>query len=236
MNKKPSISFFCPAYNDEENLPSLVEKTMQVLQQLCSKFEIIIIDDASPDNTSNIADNLAKKYAPNIKVIHHIKNKGYGGALLSGFHQAKKYPYVFYTDGDNQYDVSDLKRMLPFIHTYDAVIGTRIQRNLNWKRKLQSNVYNMIIRFLFGLNCDDINCAIRLFRRKTIDKLNLFSTSAFLPAEILIELKKHGGRIKEVEVKHYLRLHGEASGGKLSVILPTFLDMIRYYCLKKTDK
>lgn len=229
MNKKPSISFFCPAYNDEGNLPILIPKVVLLLKKICSSFEIVIIDDASPDKTGQVADALAKKYAPNIKVIHHSINKGYGGALRSGFHHAKKYPYVFYTDGDNQYNVTALKDMLKYIPQYDAVVGNRKMRELTWQRKLQSICYNGLIRLLFNLKNKDVNCAIRIFKREYISKLNLSSTSAFLPAETLIELNKHKAKIKSFEVIHYARVHGRASGGRLSEILPTFVDMIKYY-------
>lgn len=229
MNKKPSISFFCPAYNDEENLSILIPKTVELLKKICSSFEVVIIEDASPDKTSQVADKLAKKYASSIKVIHHSRNKGYGGALRSGFQHAKKYPYVFYTDGDNQYDVTVLKDMLKYIPQYDAVVGYRQMRELTWQRKLQSSCYNGLIRLLFNLKNKDVNCAIRLLKREYIDRLNLSSTSAFFPAETLIELKKHKAKIKSIEVIHYPRAHGKASGGKLSVIIPTFLDMLKYY-------
>lgn len=231
MHKNLSVSFFCPAYNDEENLPILIPKTVSLLLKTCTSFEIVIIDDASPDKTGRVADKLSKQY-PNITVIHHKKNKGYGGALQSGFLHAKKYPYIFYTDGDNQYNVEVLKKMLLYINSYDAVIGYRKMRNLSWQRKIQTICYNKLIRLLFNLKNKDVNCAIRLFRRSTINKINFSSTSAFLPAEMLIELQRNGGRIKEIEVKHYPRAYGEASGGKLSVILPTFFDMIKYYFQK----
>lgn len=233
MNKKPSISFFCPAYNDEGNLPILIPKIVLLLKKICSSFEIVIVNDASPDKTGKVADMLAGKYASNVSVIHHSKNKGYGGALRSGFQYAKKYPYVFYTDGDNQYSVAVLEDMLRYIPQYDVVVGCRKMRELTWQRKLQSICYNGLIRLLFNLKNKDVNCAIKLFKREYINKLNLSSASAFLPAEILIELKKHKVKIKSVEVIHYPRTHGKASGGKLSVIFPTFLDMIKYYFKEK---
>lgn len=233
MNKKPSISFFCPAYNDEGNLPILIPKTFKLLKEVCSSFEIVIIDDASPDKTSKVADKLAKQYAPNVKVIHHSTNKGYGGALLSGFENAIKYPYIFYTDGDNQYNVTVLKDMLKFINKYDAVVGYRTLRELTWQRKMQSSIYNGFIRFLFHIKARDVNCAIRLFKKDALKKIKFSSTSAFLPAEMLIGLYHERGSIKEIPVKHYPRSFGKASGGKLNVILPTFFDMIKYYFLER---
>ncbi len=231
MNK-PSISFFCPAYNDEENLPKLIAKVDRLLEQLCSLYEIVIIDDASPDDTGKVADQLVEKYH-NVTVIHHKKNKGYGGALLSGFRHAKKYPYVFFTDGDSQYDVTMLKKMLPYMDEYDAVIGYRKIRELSWQRKFQSIFYNRLIRLLFAVKSKDINCAIRLVKRSVINKLHLSFSSAFLPAEMLIKLHKQGAKVKEIEVVHYPRMYGKASGGNLNVILPTFFDMLKSYIRKE---
>jgi len=229
MNKKPSISFFCPAYNDEGNLPVLIPKTFKLLRQVCSSFEIVIVDDASPDRTGKVADKLAKQYSPNVKVIHHSENKGYGGALISGFENAKKYPYIFFTDGDNQYDVTVLKEMIKYIDKYDVVVGNREIRTLSLKRKIQSIGYNKLIQFLFKIKNKDVNCAIRLLKREFVKKIKLSSSSAFLPAEMLIELNKHGAKVKIIKVNHYVRGYGEASGGKMSVIIPTFLDMVKYY-------
>jgi len=230
MNKKPQVSFFCPAYNDEKNLPILIPKTVSLFEKICSSYEIIIVVDGSPDSTGKIADNLSKKY-PNVKVIHHKKNKGYGGALKSGFLNATKYPYIFYTDGDSQYDVNALKQMLPFMDSYDAVVGKRINRALKFRRKIQTSFYNWLIRSLFHLDNKDINCAIRLFKRSAVDKIDIsgISASAFFPAQFLLELYRHGAKIKEVNVKHYPRIFGKESGGKINVIVPTFLDMLTYY-------
>ncbi len=138
MHKKTSISFFCPAYNDEYNLPILIPKVIRLIQEICSSFEVVIVNDGSRDNTGKVADGLAKQYAPNIKVVHHVKNKGYGAALQSGFKHAKKYPYVFFTHGDNQYNVLVLKKMLYYVPSYDAVVGYRTIKTLSIQRKLQS--------------------------------------------------------------------------------------------------
>ncbi|MGA2911343.1 MAG: glycosyltransferase family 2 protein [Candidatus Levyibacteriota bacterium] len=230
MNKKPQVSFFCPAYNDEKNLPILIPKTFALLKDLCSAFEIVIVVDGSPDNTGYVADTLAKQY-PNVKVVHHKTNQGYGGALKSGFLNAKKYRYIFYTDGDNQYDVNVLKKMLPYLKNYDAIVGKRTNRALKFRRRIQTSFYNWLIRFLFHLDNQDINCAIRLFKRSAINRIDIanISASAFFPAQLLLALYKNGAKIKEANVKHYPRRFGKESGGKINVIIPTILDMFNYY-------
>lgn len=237
MSKKPKVSFFCPAYNDEKNLPILIPKIFTVLSELCSAFEIVIIEDGSPDNTDKVADQLAKQFK-NIKVVHHKKNKGYGGALMSGFQHAKKYPYIFYTDGDNQYDVNVLKKMLPYLKTYDAVVGKRTNRVLKFRRKVQTSFYNWLIRFLFKLDNHDVNCAIRLFKRSEIKKINMaqISASAFFPAQLLLELHRHGAKIKDIDVRHYPRMFGKESGGRIDVVMSTILDMLSYYSTFRSSK
>lgn len=231
--KKPSISFFCPAYYDEKNLPLLIPKAMRVLRMHASAFEIVIVDDASPDNTGIVADKLAKKYSPYIRVIHHKKNMDYGGALRRGFREAKKYDYVFYTDGDNQFDVFELKKFLPYLSDYDAIIGYRSKRLLTPSRNIQTIIYNILIRLFFGVWVKDVNCSIKIFKRDSINKLQLQSNSSFIDAEVLIGVIRNGGKIKEIEVTHYPRLHGRASGGNPKVVMHTIEEMITFYSKKK---
>lgn len=221
---KPTISFFCPAYNDEENLPILIPKSVKVLKEVSSKFEILIVEDGSPDNTSAVADKLSRKY-PFLKVIHHNRNLGYGAALRKGFLRANKYDYVFFTDGDNQFDVSELKKMVLHLKKYDVVIGFRKNRALSKKRLIQTFFYNWMVRTIFKLKVKDINCSMKIIKRSALDGIKLNSTSPFIEAELLVKLKSRGIKIKEVGVSHYPRLFGEASGGKLSVIIDTLRDM-----------
>lgn len=227
--KKPSISFFCPAYFDEGNLPILIPEVYKLLKNLAAKFEIIIVEDGSPDNTGKIADKLAFRFKPFIKVVHHPKNLGYGAALKSGFTHAKKFDYVFYTDGDNQYNVNELSKMLPYIGNYDAVIGFRAKRALTLSRQIQTKVYNLLVRLLFGLRVKDINCSMKVIKRKMLRGIKLESDSSFIEAELLIKLKQRHFKIKEIEVSHFPRRFGKASGGSIRVILGTLLDIGRFY-------
>lgn len=225
--KKPSISFFCPAYNDEKNLPILIPKVYTLLKAHTSAFEIVIIDDASPDDTGEVAEKLAKKYKPYIRVVHHKKNRDYGGALRSGFIHANRYEYIFYTDGDNQYDVNALVTMLSYVPTYDAVISYRTNRSITLTRRIQSTFYNMLIHMLFALQAKDVGFALRLIKKPYIAHTAFASTSAFVQVEVLLGLQKQHAKIKEIPVKHYARKYGNASGGKPKVILHTFFDVFR---------
>lgn len=231
--KRPTISFFCPAYYDEKNLPSLIPKTVKLLKRIASAYEIVIIEDASPDNTAKVADELAKKFKQNITVVHHKTNRDYGGALRSGFEHAKKYDYVFYTDGDNQFDVFEFEKFLPYIHEYDAVIGYRSKRSLTLMRSIQTVIYNMLVRLLFGIHIKDINCSIKVVKRSALNRLHLSSNSSFIDAEVIIGLRKLGLKVKEIEVTHYPRVYGKASGGNPKVIFHTIRDMMKFYLGRK---
>ena len=228
MNK-PSISFFCPAYFDEKNLPILIPKAYKVLKENTSRFEILIVEDGSPDNTDKIADKLAKKYAPYVKVIHHKKNLGYGAALKTGYTFANKYDFVLYTDGDNQYNIEELTKFLPYLRNKDAVIGFRTKRSLKFSRQIQTRVFNWLIRVLFRIKLKDINCAMKIIRRKALKNIELTSDSGFIDAELLIKLYKEKYSIKEVEVNHFPRMFGKASGGNPKLIFKTIFDMITFY-------
>jgi len=231
---KPTISFFCPAYNDEQNLPILIPKAIAILKKVTRRFEIVIIEDGSPDKTAQVADSFKEKYPHLVRVIHHKNNQGYGAALKKGFKTANKYDYVFFTDGDIQYNVDELKRMVPFLQKYDAVIGYRTKRALSKRRFLQSIAYNWLVKTLFKLHIKDINCSMKLIKKDILSKIKLHSESPFLEAELLIKLISNGVIIKEVKVSHYPRTYGKASGGKLSIIIDTLKDM--FYSYKKVDE
>ena len=177
MEKINEISFFCPAYNDQDNLPVLIPNVHKFLSEISEKFEIIIVEDGSPDKTGEAADNLARQYG-NIRVIHHPKNMGYGAALRDGF-KAAKYEYVMYTDGDNQYDVMEFRPYLHLLGSADVLSGYASKKVISFRRKVQSEVYNWLIAVLFFVWIKDIDCAMKIYRRKVLSSMDIKSTSAF---------------------------------------------------------
>ena len=227
MNYKLSqVSFFCPAYFEEKNLPILIPKVISLLSKITDQFEIIIIEDGSPDKTGEVADNLSNQY-PCIKVIHHHTNLGYGASLRDGFYNAK-YEYIMYTDGDIQYDVNEF---IPYIHLLsnaDIISGYVTKKALTPLRKIQSVVFNLLVKILFFVNIKDINCSMKIYKRKVLDSISIKSTSAFIDAEMLIKAKRLGFSIAQFPVTHYPRNSGEASGAKFSVIISTIKDMIKF--------
>ena len=173
-----SVSFFCPAYHDEKNLPILIPKVHQFLQSIAGIFEIIIVEDGSPDKTGEVADSLAQKF-PNVRVIHHEKNQGYGAALRTGFLSAR-YDYIFYTDGDNQYDVLEFSPYLKFLENYDILNGYAIKKAVTPRRQLQSMVFNTLVNILFLQKFRDVNCSIKMYKRAVVGSMVIQCASAFI--------------------------------------------------------
>jgi len=225
LKKLSSASIFFPAYYDEQNIHFVVKDADELLKNISKKYEIIIINDGSPDNTGKVAENLKTIY-PNLKVIHHNENKGYGATLKTGFLNSQ-FDYVLYSDGDNQYNIREFTRFLPFLENSDVVAGYVIEKALSNKRKLQSIIFNNLIWILFFIKFKDINCSMKVFKSKVLDSIEIKSDSAFIDAEIIIKLKNKGFPISQVNVTHKPRLKGVAGGSKLNVIIPTVIDMIK---------
>ena len=221
-----SVSFFCPAYHDEKNLPVLIPRVHQFLSKVTNKFEILIVHDGSPDRTGEVADRLAERF-PSVRVIHHPENLGYGATLRDGF-LAARYDYVMYTDGDNQYDVNEFLPYLQLLKTADVLSGYVTEKAVSPRRKVQSAVYNWLVRTLFRVRCRDIDCAMKIYKREVIQSISITSTSCFIDAEMIIKARKNGFKIVQFPVTHFPRTEGLASGSKMSVIMATVKDLLRY--------
>lgn len=178
MTSNITLSVFFPAYFDENNISKVVDSAVRVLNQINIKdYEITIIEDGSPDKTGQVADELAKKYEK-VKVIHHQKNMGYGATLYEGFRNAK-FDYVFYTDGDNQFDLEELKKFVALLPFSDIVVGYRKKKQYSLYRKITSITYNFALRWLFGIDYIDIDCAFKLFKRDLFDKIIVKTKECF---------------------------------------------------------
>lgn len=226
MGKLSSVSFFCPAYNDEDNLPVLIPNVHKLLSEIAEKFEIIIIEDRSPDKTGEMADTLAKKFS-NTRVIHHKENRGYGGALKRGF-QASKYDYIMYTDGDNQYDINEFKPYLHLLKNVDVLTAYVDEKAVSMQRKIQSIIYNFLVKILFFTNIKDINCSLKIYKKEVVKNMEIKCNSAFIDGEMLIKARRMGYKIKQFRATHYRRTAGAASGSKAYVVLETIKDMLKF--------
>jgi len=227
MHKKlSSVSFFCPAYNDELNLPILIPRVLKFLHSVTDTFEIIIVHDGGTDKTGQVADELSKTDR-HIRVIHHPKNLGYGTTLRDGF-LAGKYDFIMYTDGDNQYDVAEFAPFLHLLDHSDVLSGYVQAKAVSFRRKLQSSIYNTLIAALFFVRFRDINCAMKIYRRKVIQAIPIKSRSGFIDAEMILRSKKAGFKVVQFPVTHFKRTGGLASGSKMNVVLPTIVEMLKY--------
>ncbi len=231
----PALSYFFPAHNEADNLDPLVAEALEALPQLADRFEIICVDDGSRDGTAEMADRLAAEHPDVVRVVHHATNRGYGGALRSGF-GAARFDLVAFTDGDRQFRVADLGRLLDAMATplsagtsgtlsaSDVVVGYRLKRADPPVRLAYARVYRACLRLFFGLRLRDVDCACKLFRRSALTDIRVASSGAFLSAELLIKLKESGAAISEVGVPHYPRTAGRASGADPRVVATAVRD------------
>lgn len=226
-NKDITLSVFFPAYYDEKNIDKVVSKAVKVLEELQLKdYEITIIEDGSPDKTADAADALAKQYSK-VKVIHHEKNMGYGATLYEGFTTAKM-DYVFYTDGDNQFDLEELKKFVALIPYSDIVVGYRKKKQYSLYRKVTSFVYNLILKWVFDIDYLDIDCAFKIIKRDLFDKIKVNTKDAFIDAEILIQANRLGYSSTEIGVRHLPRVDGISTAARPSIILKTIKEIYQY--------
>lgn len=226
---RPSLTFFFPAYNEEENVEQTVQLALDQVGPMVDSIEVLIIDDGSTDRTPLLADQLAAA-DPRIRV-HHQPNRGYGGALKAGFANASS-ELIAFSDGDLQFDLLELRLLLdrlddPARKHVDAVIGWRIKRRDPFQRIFIAKTYNVIVSLAFGLRVRDIDCAMKVFRRKVFDDIRLESDGPFLSAELLIKLRARGVPMAQVGVHHFPRAAGTNTGASLGKILRTFRDLGR---------
>ncbi len=218
MKKINELSIFFPFWNEGENIQKVVSKAMPVAKKVAEKWEIIMVDDGSSDNTAKVAKELLSKNL-SLRFVSHQPNRGYGAALKEGFDSAK-YEYIVFTDGDGQFDFSEVTKFLDKIKDADIVIGHRKRRVDNPFRHILMNLLKLWDLVLFGFYFKDIDCGFKLFKKSALDKIEpLKSEGAMITTEILAKAKKAKLTILQVEVNHYPRKYGDQSGGNLRVIL-----------------
>lgn len=213
------LSLFFPCHNEAENLEALVADALAALPALASRYEVILVDDGSRDDTVGVAERLVQQHGGAVRLVRHEVNRGYGGALRSGF-AAARYDYLAYTDGDRQFRIADLARLVESAEATGSpvVIGYRLQRADPPLRLIYATLYRVANRIWFGLRVRDVDCAAKLFRRDVLRNINVHSDGAFFSAELLIRLRLSGVTAREVGVPHYPRTAGSPTGARLSVI------------------
>jgi glycosyltransferase involved in cell wall biosynthesis len=207
--KPHSISVFFPAYNDANSIGKLVTDAFAVLPTLADDYEVIVVNDGSIDNTAKVLDDL-KNIHQYLRVVEHETNRGYGGAIRSGFQAATK-DLIFYTDGDGQYDVRELEKLFGMLNEkVEVVNGYKLRRGDKMNRKLIGDFYNRLAHLLFSLPIRDVDCDFRLIRRSAMDKVRLYSNSGCICVELVYKLREAGVHFQEVGVNHYNRLYGKS--------------------------
>ena len=206
---KPSISAFFPAYNDGGTIGSMVVMAVRTLREVTDDFEVIVVNDGSRDYTPDVLSTLAAEL-PQLKIIPHQANKGYGGALISGFANSTK-DLIFYTDGDAQYDVREMKLLLDHLTPeIDWVNGYKISRSDPLHRKIIGKIYHWIVKIAFGIPLRDVDCDFRLIRRHVFDKVQLESESGVICVEMITKFHQAGFKAAEVPVHHFFRAYGKS--------------------------
>jgi glycosyltransferase involved in cell wall biosynthesis len=221
-----SISAVLPAYNEEENIGLTLEVVVNTLEPLVDDYEVIAVDDGSRDATAARVEEVAARY-PQVRLVRHPVNRGYGAALYTGFTSGTK-EWVFFTDSDRQFDVTELGKLLPLTEEADLVVGYRAPRKDPFMRVLFGWGWSALVTLLFGYTARDIDCAFKLFRREIIERVTIHSRGATFSAEFLVRSKRAGYTIREVPVTHLPRLAGSQTGARLDVITRAFRELIRF--------
>jgi len=221
------LSVVLPAYNEQENIEKVVHDCIAYLDSTGIDYELLVTNDGSADQTGAILDRLASEL-PRLRPLHHPKNRGYGAALRTGFDAAAK-RFVFYMDGDGQFDIRDLDLLLPLATDEDHIVtGYRIERRDPFLRRMNARLFGgFLVRVMLGVRVRDLNCAFKLIPKKALNAIILESTGALINAELYGRTIRHGFGIKEVGVHHYPREAGVQTGAHLSVIVRAFKELFQ---------
>jgi glycosyltransferase involved in cell wall biosynthesis len=221
------VSLFFAVYKDEGTVAVMVAKAVNLLVSLGGEYEVIIVDDGSPDQSGAIADQLARQYRC-VRVIHHASNLGYGAAIRSGL-AACRFEYICFTDGDDQYEIEDFRKLLRLRDYYDLIITFRYKKIYSSGRIFLSWVYNKLLRFMFRTPFRDVSTGLRMVRRSVLDDIRLEASSPFIGAELAIKAMLRGYRVGEVGIQTFPRTFGRGSSTSAGNIVATVVDVWRIY-------
>lgn len=225
MKKYQSLSIFFPCYNDSRTIGGLVKEAVKEAKKITRDFEVIVIDDGSKDNSWEVLQKLSLKIKQ-LKLVRHPKNRGYGGALKSGFKTASK-ELVFYTDGDAQHTLKELPILISLLTPdVDFVNGIRMIRSDYTYRVILGNLYHFVVRWAFLLPTFDVDCDYRLIRSSIVKKLNLKSNSGPICIELVKKAHRAGAQFSQVSVHHYDRKFGKSQFWHPKHLFTTFYEII----------
>jgi glycosyltransferase involved in cell wall biosynthesis len=226
--QKRAVTVFFPVYNDERTVRRVTDKCLAVLREIADIYEVIIIDDCSPDKSGEIAEQLANEHPGIVRVIHHSRNLGYGAALRTGFANSR-YEWICFTDGDDEYDIYDMKKLYKLRDFYDLIITFRYVRLYSGFRIFVSSIYNICLRILFRSPYRDISTGLRMVRKTLLDEVPLESTSPFIGAELTIKSMLKGYRVGEVGIQTFPREFGRGSATSWKNIIRTIQEMLKMH-------
>jgi glycosyltransferase involved in cell wall biosynthesis len=222
-----SLTIFYPCYNEEANVERVTRAAVEVGRQITADLEVLIVNDGSRDRTEEIADRLAAEI-PEVRAVHNKPNRGYGGALIRGFREATK-NWIFYTDGDGQFDFKELPGLLPLLETHDVISCYRLDRQDSFMRKANAFAWSTLVNMLFSIGLKDIDCAFKVYPRTFIEAIELHSQGALIDTEMLAKACNLKLRIAQVGVHHYSRIAGSQTGANLKVILRAFKELFKLH-------
>lgn len=238
MDKPPlkplSLTIFYPCYNEEANVERVTRAAVEAARQIADDYEVLIVNDGSRDRTGEIADRLAVEI-PNVRAAHNNPNLGYGGALARGFREARK-NWIFYTDGDGQFDFGEIAKLLPLLETHDIVSCYRLDRKDSLMRKLNAFAWSTLVNLLFGIGLKDIDCAFKIYPRTFIERIEMKSRGALIDTEMLAKARYLGYSIAQLGVHHYPRTAGSQTGANLKVILRAFKELFKLHRQIKAER
>lgn len=224
----PSLSAVFPAYNDAGTIPSMVLSALIAMRQVTDDYEVIVTNDGSDDHTAIILNEMAK-VCPELHVIHHPMNRGYGATLRTGFSAATK-EWVFYTDGDAQYNPLELVSLVNALQDgVDVVNGYKISRNDPLSRKIIGRFYHHLVKFAFGFKLKDVDCDFRLIRRSIFDEIVLESETGSICLEMVKKFQDAGYTFAEVPVSHFHRQYGKSQFFNFGRIWRTGMHLIQLW-------
>lgn len=226
------LSVVVPCFNEEGNVARVVEQAVEVGRRLASELEIVVVDDGSTDETGRVLTAL-RTSVPELVVLRHPRNLGYGAAVRSGLGRASL-DYVFLTDGDGQFDLEELPSAARLLSEFDVVVGYRTNRSDGWWRHAWGRAWTALVNQAFGLRIRDANCAFKLIPQSLLRASELRSRGAMISAELLLEARRFELRVGECGVSHFPRRTGQQTGASLRVMVTALAELIA--CLPRRPR